>query len=104
MTQDYVPGGDPIVFTMGEVVNPKSTRQVEGLQIILMATEGTGTYAIDEYSGITPWQLTTGDMANVRVNPAGNSVAYSTDLAYEFVFSPKHDIPLDGFVEITIPS
>jgi hypothetical protein len=54
--------------------------------------------------GITPWALTTGDMANVRVNPAGNSVAYSTDLAYEFVFSPNHEIPLDGLVEITIPS
>ena len=69
----------------------------------MLATDNTGTYAIDEYEGDTTWQLTTGEMTNVFINPAGNTVAYSKDLNYEFVFSPTHDIPIDGFVEVYIP-
>lgn len=101
ITQDYVPGGDPIVLTLGEVINPKSTKPVDNLILILLAN---GRYEIDEYRGPTPWPLTTGSMSAVSVNPAGSYIAYDSNLKYEIMFSPKHDIPVDGYVEIWIPN
>ena len=56
------------------MINPVSTKQVEDLQILILAE---GRYTIDEYYGLTPWDLTTGSMTSVSVNPAGNYVAYT---------------------------
>lgn len=57
LTKDYIPGGDPIVFTVGEVINPMSTEPADDLEIQILAE---GKYVVDEYIGITPWPLKTG--------------------------------------------
>jgi hypothetical protein len=101
MTSDYVPGGDPIILTVGEVINPRSTKPVDDLIIVLLAE---GQFAIDEFNGITPWTLTTGGMSSVSINPSGNYIAYSSNLNYEIMFSPNHDIPIDGYVDVWIPN
>jgi hypothetical protein len=75
MTQDYVPGGDPIELTVGDVINPPSTKPVEDLHIQIL---GEGRYAIDEYFGLTPWSLTTGGMSSVSINP-GSYIAYKEE-------------------------
>ena len=100
MTFDYVPGGDPIVLTVGEIINPKTTKPVDSFSIIILA----GDSPIDEYYGITNWPLTVGTMVDVFVNPGGRYVAYTLNLDYEFVFTPKHDIPVDGYIDISIPN
>lgn len=64
----------------------------------------SGNYPIDEYDGPTNWALTVGTMTDVFVNPGGSYVAYTLNLDYEFVFTPKHDIPVDGYLEISVPN
>jgi len=71
-----MPGSDSsITFSFGNIFNPVSTYQVEGLQITVLAF---GKYAIDEYNGIIPWMLETGKFNKMLVVSSTN-VAYKAD-------------------------
>ena len=65
LPEDYIPaavGETPkvIKFTLGHVINPLSVHRVDGLQIVIYATEPdslTAKYAIDEWEGYIGWRL-----------------------------------------------
>ena len=57
---------------------------------------------IDEYVGVTTWDLQTGAMSSVTINP-GSYQAYKAENTYEISFTPAHNVPLNGYVEIDIP-
>jgi hypothetical protein len=58
LKDDYVPAdGEQITLTVGNVINPASTKPVSGLQITFLAL---GKYAIDDFVGDTPWVLAPG--------------------------------------------
>jgi len=59
-------------------------------------------YVIDEYIGIPPWVLTTGQIFGVSINP-GSYKAYEAENTYEISFAPAHTIPINGYVEISFP-
>jgi hypothetical protein len=101
MANDYDPAtSQPLTFTIGEVVNPDSTKPVDGLEILILAK---GLYAIDEFSGLTPWLLTTGTLTDVNVNP-GSDDANKAENTYVITFTPTHQIPINGYVVISIPN
>lgn len=66
LKEDYIPGGDPITISFGEVINPANVKKVENFEVLILAE---GRYVIDEYVGVTPWDLQTGTMSGVKVNP-----------------------------------
>lgn len=98
---DYKPGDDnPIEFTIGDVYNPVSTKPVSDLQIIFMAY---GLYAIDDFEGETPWELTAGTFNSVKVDPS-SYVAYRAENTYEISFTPQHSVPTNGYIDILFPA
>ena len=87
MTRDYDPAkSDPITFTIGKVINPDSTQQIDGFQIEILAQ---GRYAVDDFTGLTPWLLTTGTMTSANVEP-GSFLANKAENKYLFKFTPAH--------------
>lgn len=95
LIDDYIPlpagsTQDQFIFLdIGQVENPISTYQVQGLRITI-ASEGL--YAIDEYEGPIPWTLSEGTFSETIVSPQFD-VAYRADNLYTFQFTPKHTIP-----------
>lgn len=85
MPADYIPDtGNIIYVTIGEIVNPISTYQVDGMKLTFFAQ---GKYAIDEYEGPITWELETGGFNFAAVDP-GSFIAYFEDNDYTFRFSP----------------
>ena len=53
LSEDYIPGeGVAIKFTLGQVTNPVSVQEVDGLKIVIYAQ---GLYAIDDFEGPIGW-------------------------------------------------
>jgi hypothetical protein len=100
LSEDYHPNiGKTIFLTIGEVNNPTSTFQVDGLKITVAAE---GLYAIDEYEGPIPWSLVTGIFTFMQVDP-GSSVAYRSENTYSIKFKPEHKIPQNGYITVWFP-
>ena len=95
--------GDPptkITFTLGDVINPESVQQVDGLRVVIYAEEGK--YAIDEFEGYIGWTLEQGKFIAAQVKPS-SPIAYDEDISYEISFTPVHMIPMNGYIEIDFP-
>ena len=89
LPQDYIPGeGVKIKFTLGEVTNPLSVKEVDGLRIVILAK---GEYAIDEFEGSIGWEMTHGGFVQARVEP-DSEIAYKNDCDYVISFTPEHTI------------
>ena len=90
MPADYIPGdGIKIQFTLGEVTNPVSVQEVDGLKIVIYAY---GRYAIDEFEGPIGWEMTHGGFADAKVVPS-SLISYAHDTDYVIIFTPEHKIP-----------
>ena len=49
-----------IKFTLGHVINPISVQKVDGLEVVVYATDSSNVnakYAIDEWEGYIGWTL-----------------------------------------------
>ena len=65
LSEDYIPataGETPkvIKFTVGLVINPISVQRVDGLQIVIYASDTDSDfakYAIDEWEGYIDWTV-----------------------------------------------
>ena len=104
MPEDYEPapeGEEPriIKFTVGEVRNAISVQRVDGLKIVIYAY---GKYAIDEFEGYIGWMPVQGEFDSASVKFT-SPIAYTEDVTYTILFTPKHLIPQNGFIEIDFP-
>ena len=97
MPTDYIPGdGIQIQFTIGEVTNPVSVQEVDGLKIVIYAK---GKYAVDEFEGPIGWEMTHGNFASAMVVP-NSFVSYAENTDYYITFTPEHKITQNGYIEI----
>ena len=100
MPENYIPGEEiEIKLTVGEVTNPVSVQEVDGLKIIIYAF---GKYAIDEFEGPIGWSMTHGGFESALVVPS-SLVTYNEDTDYIISFTPQHKITQNGYIEVQFP-
>ena len=95
-----MPGEDvQIELTLGEVTNPLSVQEVDGLKIVIYAF---GKYAIDEFEGQIGWELTHGGFVDAKVVP-DKMIAYADNTNYVISFTPEHIITQNGYIDVEFP-
>lgn len=97
LPEDYIPAqpGEPdkvIQFTVGYVINPISVQEVDGMEVVIYATNGAQKYAIDEWEGYIGWVLEQGSFIDAKIQPSVYD-AYEDEVVYTISFTPKHLIP-----------
>lgn len=110
LPEDYIPakqGETPkvIKFTVGHVINPISVQKVDGLEVVIYATDPAdplAKYAIDEWEGYIDWTLEQGTFIDATIKPSTYD-AYEDEVVYTISFTPKHLVPQNGYIEIDFP-
>ena len=110
LPEDYIPakvGETPktIKFTVGTVINPISVQKVDGLEVVIYATNPDNEdekWAIDEWIGYIGWELEQGTFIDASIKPSTYD-AYEDEVVYTISFTPKHLVPQNGYIEIDFP-
>ena len=89
-----------IKFTVGQITNAVSVKQIEGLKVTVNAF---GRYAVDDFEGPVGWIPIQGTFLEAKVKTS-SQVSYKEDTTYTIMFTPKHLIPVNGYIEVQIPS